>query len=218
MQRPATLAASVVIATLGACLLFASCIPHTHAADAGTCGLRPPSEDTHPTDLNADGKTTPEEFAAYAEAQAAGGGEAKMDADGDGKVTTEEFVQFAEQQASGPVDLTPENFNEKTQNSKAAFVKFMAPWCGHCQTMAKPWNDLATKIHTEYNDVTIGTINCDTQKEFCAMFEIQSLPTLLLMKNPEAFEDATPLLYQDERDLDTMLRFLNEQGVLAPAA
>jgi protein disulfide-isomerase-like protein len=141
-----------------------------------------------------------------------------MDADGDGKVSTEEFVQFAEKQATGPIDLTPENFDASTANSKAAFVKFMAPWCGHCQTMAKAWSDLATKVHSEYKGVTIGTVNCDTQKEFCAMFEIQGLPTLLLMKNPEAFEDPTPMIYQDERDLSTMLSFLEQEGVLSEAA
>ena len=85
-------------------------------------------------------------------------------------------LQFTE--ATGPIDLTPENFDASTANSKAAFVKFMAPWCGHCQTMAKAWSDLATKVHSEYKGVTIGTVNCDTQKEFCAMFEIQGLPTV----------------------------------------
>lgn len=55
----------------------------------------------------------------------------------------------------------------------------MAPWCGHCKTMAKPWNDLATAVHTQYKGVTIGTVNCDTQKEFCAMFKIQGLPTVI---------------------------------------
>eukprot|EP00285_Hemiselmis_virescens_P011719 CAMPEP_0173393678 /NCGR_PEP_ID=MMETSP1356-20130122/22247_1 /TAXON_ID=77927 ORGANISM="Hemiselmis virescens, Strain PCC157" /NCGR_SAMPLE_ID=MMETSP1356 /ASSEMBLY_ACC=CAM_ASM_000847 /LENGTH=214 /DNA_ID=CAMNT_0014351735 /DNA_START=79 /DNA_END=723 /DNA_ORIENTATION=+ len=204
-----------VLAVMLACCIMAGQFSHA-GAEAGSCGLRPPAEDTHATDLNADGETTPEEFAEFAQAQAAGGA-AKMDADGNGKVSPEEFVQFAEQQATGPVDLTPENFNDKTATSKAAFVKFMAPWCGHCKTMAKPWQDLATKVHTEYPGVVIGTINCDTQKEFCAMFEIQSLPTLLLMKNPEAFEDATPLLYQDERNFESMLTFINNE-VIAKAA
>jgi hypothetical protein len=32
----------------------------------GMCGLRPPASETHPSDMNADGETTPEEFAEYA--------------------------------------------------------------------------------------------------------------------------------------------------------
>lgn len=38
------------------------------------------------------------------------------------------------------------------------------------------------------------------------------------MKNPEAFEDPTPMIYQDERDLSTMLSFLEQEGVLSEAA
>lgn len=34
--------------------------------DAGQCGLRPPAEEVHPSDLNADGKTSSEEFMQYA--------------------------------------------------------------------------------------------------------------------------------------------------------
>jgi hypothetical protein len=35
-------------------------------AAEGMCGLRPPASETHPSDLNADGETTPEEFQQYA--------------------------------------------------------------------------------------------------------------------------------------------------------
>eukprot|EP00288_Rhodomonas_lens_P017155 CAMPEP_0177700564 /NCGR_PEP_ID=MMETSP0484_2-20121128/6159_1 /TAXON_ID=354590 /ORGANISM="Rhodomonas lens, Strain RHODO" /LENGTH=302 /DNA_ID=CAMNT_0019211767 /DNA_START=51 /DNA_END=957 /DNA_ORIENTATION=+ len=167
---------------------------------AETCGLRPPSDEApHPADLEA------------AE-------EKGMDADGDGTVTTEEFVKFAEAQAAGPVDLTAENFDEKTAGTSAAFVEFMAPWCGHCQTMAPEWAELATKVHTEYSGVRVGTVNCDEQRDFCEMFQIQGFPTLLLMKDPNVFEDATPVLYQKERNAAAMFEFLKEEKVLANAA
>lgn len=185
---------------------------------AETCGLRPPSDEApHPADLDADGEVTTEEFVQYAEAAEAAE-EKGMDADGDGTVTTEEFVKFAEAQAAGPVDLTAENFDEKTAGTSAAFVEFMAPWCGHCQTMAPEWAELATKVHTEYSGVRVGTVNCDEQRDFCEMFQIQGFPTLLLMKDPNVFEDATPVLYQKERNAAAMFEFLKEEKVLANAA
>jgi hypothetical protein len=58
-QRSVLLAALL----LGLCVLFAS------SEGDKTCGLRPAADegaDVHPTDLNADGETTPEEFVEYA--------------------------------------------------------------------------------------------------------------------------------------------------------
>lgn len=37
------------------------------------------------------------------------------------------------------------------------------------------------------------------------------------MKNPDHFEDPTPLLFQDNRDLETMMAFLEQEGVLSEA-
>ena len=58
-QRSVLLAALL----LGLCVLFAA------SEGDKTCGLRPAADegaDVHPTDLNADGETTPEEFVEYA--------------------------------------------------------------------------------------------------------------------------------------------------------
>ncbi len=84
--------------------------------------------------------------------------------------------------------------------------------------MSSAWNDLAVKVHSEYAGVRVGTVNCDEQGEFCEMFQIQGFPTLLLMKDPEAFEDAAPVLYQKQRDADSMFKFLKDEQVLTTAA
>ncbi|KAJ1487598.1 hypothetical protein T484DRAFT_1888824 [Baffinella frigidus] len=177
----------------------------TLAAGAEMCGLRPPAdkEAVHPADLNADGEVTTEEFQEYAEAEAAGGegaGEGDMDADGDGAVSTEEFVAFAGGMDAGPVDLTGDNFDEQTKGTHAAFVKFSAPWCNAVGGQG----------------VRVGTVNCDQHREFCEMFQVQGFPTLLLMKDPESFEDATPVIFEKARNYDTLLAFLEEEGVLLP--
>mmetsp|Transcript_51794 Transcript_51794/g.126344 ORF Transcript_51794/g.126344 Transcript_51794/m.126344 type:complete len:212 (+) Transcript_51794:91-726(+) len=179
----------------------------------GQCGLRPPAEGVHPSDLNADGTTSPEEFVEYAKGQEEAKGEG-MDKNGDGEVSTAEFVEFAKKQANGPVELTLENFDQVTGGSKAVFIKFMAPWCGHCKQMAKPWSDLAVKVHSEYSGLTVGTVNCDTQNEFCQALGIQGLPTILLLKNPEYFEDPAPVLYEDDRSYEALFGYLQQKDVL----
>ena len=42
------------------------------------------------------------------------------------------------------VTLTPDNFDEVINGDKNVLVKFYAPWCGHCKTLA-PEYDLAAE-------------------------------------------------------------------------
>lgn len=52
------------------------------------------------------------------------------------------------------VTLTDQNFNETLQSAKYVMVKFYAPWCGHCKTMAPDYIKLADMVKD--NDVVIG--------------------------------------------------------------
>lgn len=44
------------------------------------------------------------------------------------------------------IKLTKENFNVAKQKFDFLFVKFFAPWCGHCKKMAEAWVEFANSI------------------------------------------------------------------------
>ena len=76
--------------------------------------------------------------------------------------------------AVGAIDLSPENFDTLVGADKPAFVKFFAPWCGHCKRMAPAWKE----IEDAQDKVVIGDVDCTIHRELCSKFDVKGFPTL----------------------------------------
>lgn len=96
-----------------------------------------------------------------------------------------EFTTFIEEHGGkievpeGPVKvLTATNFDAAISSSQPTFVKFFAPWCGHCKSMEPAWEQLAT----EFTDVTVAEVDCTMTEndELCTKQEITGYPSLWL--------------------------------------
>lgn len=84
--------------------------------------------------------------------------------------------------ATLPIVLTPENFFEVTGSTKPTFVKFFAPWCGHCKKMKPDWDKLASIM--DYDKITIADVDCtESGKEICSSEDVQGFPTLKYFEN-----------------------------------
>merc|ERR1712194_399837 len=61
--------------------------------------------------------------------------------------------------SSKVANLCESHFPDKG-SEKVWFIKFYAPWCGHCQSMKQDWSDLAKEFKDD-KEIGIGGVDCD---------------------------------------------------------
>lgn len=96
----------------------------------------------------------------------------------DPPVTTTKAVQVPKPtlNAAGEVlVLTGDTFTDALAEGPA-FVKFFAPWCGHCKKLAPTWKQLARHMQGK---VTVAEVNCDDNSALCKAQGIQGYPSLV---------------------------------------
>ena len=77
------------------------------------------------------------------------------------------------------VNLTKDNFDEMVSGSEIAVLDFWAPWCGPC----KQFGPIFEKVSQEYPDILFGKINTEEEQELSGHFQIQSIPTVMVLRD-----------------------------------
>jgi len=101
------------------------------------------------------------------------------------------------------VVLSNDNFDAQTADG-VWFVKFYAPWCGHCKKLAPTWSQYATTVKERQLPYKVAKVDCTIQKDVCQKFAIRGYPTLKLLKGGDAFD------YNGGREEASFLKFVDD--------
>lgn len=107
--------------------------------------------------------------------------------------------------SANTVVLTDANFQEKVMKDEKGvwFVKFYAPWCGHCKAIAGVWDDLASNLKGKVN---VAKMDATVEKSTPGRFGVQGFPTIKLFPAGKK-TDSSAVDYNEGRDLGSFERF-----------
>lgn len=111
------------------------------------------------------------------------------------------------------VTLTDVTYADKLKEQDTLwFIKFFAPWCGHCRNMAPAWEELGKALEGE-SGIEIATVDCTTDKATCSKADIRSYPSLKVFWNGEEVKK-----YQGARDVESLKTFILQEYAEASKA
>uniref|UniRef100_A0A182N0B0 Thioredoxin domain-containing protein n=1 Tax=Anopheles dirus TaxID=7168 RepID=A0A182N0B0_9DIPT len=136
------------------------------------------------------------QFNAFLDEQLAGGAAASAAAAAAGDADAS--VPTPPPPATPLTELTEDTFAKHVSGGKH-FVKFYAPWCGHCTKLAPTWEELARSLEHE-RDIRVSKIDCTQYRPICTDFEVKGYPTLLWIEDGKKIEKYTgPRTHADLR-------------------
>ncbi|MET8572361.1 thioredoxin [Streptomyces sp. NPDC004783] len=83
---------------------------------------------------------------------------------------------------SSTVELTKENFDQMVTDNEFVLIDFWASWCGPCRQFAPVYE----KAAEENPDLVFGKVDTEAQPELAQAFGIQSIPTLMIVRDQVA--------------------------------
>ena len=98
--------------------------------------------------------------------------------------------------------LGKDNFDTFLAANPLVFVKFYAPWCGHCKSMIPAYTKLSQRMKQQENGVAIAKVDATVHNELGSKYGVQGFPTLKLFMNGE------PVDYSGAREEDAMFNWL----------
>ncbi len=99
--------------------------------------------------------------------------------------------------------LTSKNFTDETSHG-VAMVDFWATWCPPCRALTPTIDALASEYQGR---VAVGKVNVDQERGIAGTYGVQSIPTIVFLRDGEEVARVVGLRSRDElaRTLDGLL-------------
>ncbi|WAP55833.1 thioredoxin [Streptomyces sp. S465] len=81
--------------------------------------------------------------------------------------------------STSTVELTKDNFDDIVSGSAFVLIDFWASWCGPCRMFAPVYEKAAER----HQDLLFAKVDTEAQPELAAAFDIQSIPTLMIVRD-----------------------------------
>lgn len=93
------------------------------------------------------------------------------------------------------INLTRNNFKSEVMSSdKTVLIDFWAEWCGPCRMMSPVIDEIADEV----SDVKVCKVNVDEASDLASMFGIESIPTLIVIKNGQTVNKSIGLISKEQ--------------------
>lgn len=102
------------------------------------------------------------------------------------------------------VVLTGSTFADFVKEHPVVFVKFYAPWCGHCKSMAPAYSRVAERFKNEDPAVPIAKVDVTKEEKLGADYGIEGFPTLKI------FINGNPINYDGGREEEEIFSYVKK--------
>uniref|UniRef100_A0A0G4GFL7 Protein disulfide-isomerase n=1 Tax=Chromera velia CCMP2878 TaxID=1169474 RepID=A0A0G4GFL7_9ALVE len=108
----------------------------------------------------------------------------------------------------GPVKVVvADSFDDVVLDpQKDVFVKYYAPWCGHCKSLAPAWDKLAETVHKKYSKVVIAKLDATAND---VIDDVRGFPTLIFYPaGKKKMKMRNKMNYEGAREFESLLDFV----------